>query len=56
VLWGRAAHQNGALVGENSNANETARALGIGRRTLYRLLEEYRIVDTETEGQLTTKH
>jgi transcriptional regulator with PAS, ATPase and Fis domain len=40
----------------DSNKAQTARALGIGRRTLYRLLEKYNIADTETEGQLTREH
>jgi DNA-binding NtrC family response regulator len=39
-----------------SNKAQTARALGIGRRTLYRLLEKYSIVDTENEGRLTRKN
>jgi DNA-binding NtrC family response regulator len=39
-----------------SNKAQTARALGIGRRTLYRLLEKYSITDTEHEGQLTSEH
>jgi DNA-binding NtrC family response regulator len=39
-----------------SNKAQTARALGIGRRTLYRLLEKYSIADTETESQLTREH
>jgi transcriptional regulator of acetoin/glycerol metabolism len=39
-----------------SNKAQTARALGIGRRTLYRLLEKYNIADNETEGQLTREH
>jgi transcriptional regulator with PAS, ATPase and Fis domain len=39
-----------------SNKAQTARALGIGRRTLYRLLEKYSIDDTETEGHLTREH
>jgi transcriptional regulator with PAS, ATPase and Fis domain len=39
-----------------SNKAQTARALGIGRRTLYRLLEKYSIADAETEGQLTREH
>ena len=36
----------------SSNTARTARALGIGRRTLYRLLEKYRIADTDSEAQL----
>lgn len=32
-----------------SNKARTARALGIGRRTLYRLLEKYSIAESETE-------
>ena len=35
-----------------SNKARTARALGIGRRTLYRLLEKYEIADTGAERQL----
>jgi DNA-binding NtrC family response regulator len=35
-----------------SNKARTARALGIGRRTLYRLLEKYEIADTDAERQL----
>jgi DNA-binding NtrC family response regulator len=38
------------------NKAQTSRALGIGRRTLYRLLEKYSIADSETEGQLTREH
>jgi transcriptional regulator with PAS, ATPase and Fis domain len=34
------------------NKARTARALGIGRRTLYRLLEKYCIGEKESEGQL----
>ena len=34
------------------NKARTARALGIGRRTLYRLLEKYRIGEKDAEGQL----
>ena len=36
-----------------SNKARTARALGIGRRTLYRLLEKYHIADADAERQLT---
>jgi len=36
-----------------SNKARTARALGIGRRTLYRLLEKYHIADLDAERQLT---
>jgi transcriptional regulator with PAS, ATPase and Fis domain len=36
----------------SSNKARTARALGIGRRTLYRLLEKYNIVDSDAERQL----
>jgi DNA-binding NtrC family response regulator len=36
-----------------SNKARTARALGIGRRTLYRLLEKYEISDSNAERQLT---
>ncbi len=36
----------------SSNKARTARALGIGRRTLYRLLEKYEIADTDAERQL----
>ena len=35
-----------------SNKARTARALGIGRRTLYRLLEKYEIADTDSEVHL----
>jgi DNA-binding NtrC family response regulator len=35
-----------------SNKARTARALGIGRRTLYRLLEKYEIADADVERQL----
>jgi transcriptional regulator with PAS, ATPase and Fis domain len=35
------------------NKARTARALGIGRRTLYRLLEKYNIAEAETERQLS---
>ena len=38
------------------NKAQTARALGIGRRTLYRLLEKYHIAETEPEGELTREH
>jgi DNA-binding NtrC family response regulator len=34
------------------NKARTARALGIGRRTLYRLLQKYRIEEKDAEGQL----
>jgi transcriptional regulator of acetoin/glycerol metabolism len=34
------------------NKARTARALGIGRRTLYRLLEKYSISEKDAEGQL----
>jgi DNA-binding NtrC family response regulator len=34
------------------NKAQTARALGIGRRTLYRLLEKYEIADADPERQL----
>ncbi len=37
----------------DSNKARTARALGIGRRTLYRLLEKYNITDAETERQVS---
>ena len=40
----------------DSNKAQTARALGIGRRTLYRLLEKYNIAETEAEGELTREH
>jgi transcriptional regulator of acetoin/glycerol metabolism len=33
------------------NKARTARALGIGRRTLYRLLEKYHIAAAESDGQ-----
>ncbi|MCC7475952.1 MAG: sigma-54-dependent Fis family transcriptional regulator [Pirellulales bacterium] len=36
-----------------SNKARTARALGIGRRTLYRLLEKYSISDSNSERQLS---
>ena len=36
-----------------SNKARTARAFGIGRRTLYRLLEKYDISDSNAERQLT---
>ena len=39
-----------------SNKAQTARALGIGRRTLYRLLEKYSIADADAAGQLTREH
>jgi transcriptional regulator of acetoin/glycerol metabolism len=39
-----------------SNKAQTARALGIGRRTLYRLLEKYNIAETEPESELTRDH
>jgi DNA-binding NtrC family response regulator len=35
-----------------NNKARTARALGIGRRTLYRLLEKYNILDADSERQL----
>jgi DNA-binding NtrC family response regulator len=35
-----------------NNKARTARALGIGRRTLYRLLEKYNITDVDSERQL----
>lgn len=35
----------------SSNKAQTARALGIGRRTLYRLLEKYHIADAESEAR-----
>ena len=34
----------------SSNKARTARALGIGRRTLYRLLEKYNVADQDAEG------
>ena len=34
----------------SNNKARTARALGIGRRTLYRLLEKYHIADAESDG------
>jgi DNA-binding NtrC family response regulator len=34
------------------NKARTARALGIGRRTLYRLLEKYNIAEKDAEGQV----
>lgn len=37
------------------NKAQTARALGIGRRTLYRLLEKYRIAETEAEGRVPSE-
>jgi transcriptional regulator of acetoin/glycerol metabolism len=37
----------------SSNKARTARALGIGRRTLYRLLEKYSIGEKDTSEQLT---
>lgn len=37
----------------NCNKARTARALGIGRRTLYRLLEKYSIAETEAARQLS---
>ncbi|MFO0787829.1 MAG: sigma-54 dependent transcriptional regulator [Pirellulales bacterium] len=36
-----------------SNKARTARALGIGRRTLYRLLEKYNITDSDAERQVS---
>jgi transcriptional regulator with PAS, ATPase and Fis domain len=35
------------------NKARTARALGIGRRTLYRLLEKYELAEPDTERQLS---
>ncbi len=37
----------------DNNKARTARALGIGRRTLYRLLEKYNISDADVERQLS---
>ncbi len=37
----------------DSNKARTARALGIGRRTLYRLLEKYNISELDTERQIS---
>lgn len=37
----------------DSNKARTARALGIGRRTLYRLLEKYNIADADPERQVS---
>ena len=34
----------------SNNKARTARALGIGRRTLYRLLEKYHIADADSDG------
>ena len=39
-------------IGGTKQQGRTARALGIGRRTLYRLLEKYEIADTDAERQL----
>lgn len=40
----------------DNNKAQTARALGIGRRTLYRLLDKYKIADAETEASLTREN
>jgi DNA-binding NtrC family response regulator len=37
----------------DNNKAQTARALGIGRRTLYRLLDKYQVEDNEDSKQLT---
>jgi ActR/RegA family two-component response regulator len=37
----------------DNNKARTARALGIGRRTLYRLLEKYNISEHDIERQLS---
>jgi DNA-binding NtrC family response regulator len=40
----------------HGNKAQTARALGIGRRTLYRLLEKYQVAMPEAESHLTRNH
>jgi DNA-binding NtrC family response regulator len=39
-----------------NNKAQTARALGIGRRTLYRLLDKYDIAESEAERPLSREH